>query len=237
MRISSLLIRSAVVAVGLGILAPLSTLAQTFAAHTGTSAVITAAPEPSTPRVTVPGHARRGDNDLIFGRVRDGVYTVDGMVAKVKMNYDVDGAKFLYMFVPGVGTAVVSLSAAPDVVSSQAVLKGNDLTFDAGSHHFKLTGVALATDKGSVPEHLYVRLDGAAWGLNRRPMLGYGNVAALPYVWPAALPESSAARLSEESRLAPPVPAALLPSTKAIVPATVAPAAVNPGALSSVAMK
>jgi hypothetical protein len=237
MRVSTLLIRSAVVAVGLGILAPLSSLAQTFAAHTGTSAVISRLPDAGPPRVTVPSHTRRGDNNLIFGRVRDGVYTVDGMVAKLQMNYDVDGANFLYMFVPGVGTAVLSLSAAPDTVSSQAALKGNELSFDAGEHHFKLTGVALATDKGSVPEHLYVRLDRTAWNLNRRPMLGYGNVAALPYAWPGALPGSVAARPADESRLAPPVPAALLPSATAVVPSAPAPAAVSAGALSSVAMQ
>ena len=192
---------------------------QTIAANTGSEATITAAPESHEPRISVPGHRQRGDETLLFGRVRDGVYTVDGMVAKLQLNYDVDGVKYLYMFVPGLGTAVLSAVANPDVISSEAKLKDNELSFEAGDHHFKLTGVALATDKGGVPAHLFVHLDRSAWSLNKQPMLGFGNAGTLPYLWPGALPPAQTTAHAEEMDVVPPpVPVSLLPSRKAVVP-------------------
>lgn len=190
--------------------------AQTFAAMTGTDAVISAKPDVSGPSVMRPGHHADTDAPLLYGRVRDGIYTVDGMVAKVRLNYDVNGARFLYMFVPGVGTAVLSLAADPSTVAVEANLRDNELTFAAGDHHFKLTGVALSDGKNA-PVHLYVHLDRAAWHLNRQPMVGFGNVAQLPYTWPGALPPPSSP-VAEESRVVPPVPVTLLPSTTALRP-------------------
>src|SRR5579875_2646024 len=119
MRTSTLIVRSAVAALALGLLAPVSTLAQTFAASTGTEPVISTSPLPTVMKVPLPKNA---EEKLLYGRVRDGVYTVDGMVAKVQLNYDVNGVRFLYMFVPGVGTAVISSVADPDAVTAEAKL-------------------------------------------------------------------------------------------------------------------
>lgn len=203
---------------------PVSLSSQTFAAITGTDAVITAAPGASAPGLTQPGHHARTDAPLLYGRVRDGVYTVDGMVAKLRLNYDVNGAHYLYLFVPGVGTAVLSLSADPDSIVAEARLHDNELAFAVGDHHFKLTGVALSDGKNEAPTHLYVRLDRAAWHLNRQAMVGFGDVAQLPYAWPGALPAPAPA---EESRVIPPVPVTLLPSTTTVQPATTAPRPVS----------
>ena len=204
--------------------APVSLSSQTFAAITGTDAVITATPAPGTPRLTQPGHHAHTDAPLLYGRVRDGVYTVDGMVAKLRLNYDVNGAQYLYLFVPGVGTAVVSLTADPDSIVAEARLHDNELTFASGDRHFKLTGVALSDGKNEAPDHLYVRLDRAAWHLGRQPMVGFGNVAQLPYAWPGALPTSAPA---EESRVIPPIPVTLLPSTTAVQPPAATPRPVS----------
>ena len=236
MRPSAFLCRHAAAVLALGCALPGSLAAQTFAATTGTEGVINTPSEPRAARVTVPAHHRSASDTLIYGRVRDGVYTVDGMVAKVQLNYDVDGANFLYLFVPGVGTAVLSMAADPNNVTAEAKLRGNELTFMVGDHHFKLTGVALVNGKGSAPEHLYVRLDRSAWRLNRQPMVGFGNVAELPYAWPGALPPASV-KETEESRVVPPVPASLLPSTSSVVPRTAAPAAVDPALLRPVALR
>ena len=151
--------------------------------------------------------------------MRDGVFTVDGMVAKLQLNYDVNGVHYIYLFVPGVGTAVVSAVADPDAVLTQASYKNMALSFSVGDHRFNLTGVTLASDKGTAPAHLYVRLDRSAWRLNRNPMLGFGNAPAQPYVWPGALPLSTANQI-EDSEVVPPVPASLLPSAKPVVPAS-----------------
>ena len=234
MRTSSLIVRSALAVVALALVSPLSTLAQTFAATTETDAVITSTPPPSVVKVTVPSHAQ---DKLLYGKVRNGVYTVDGMVAKLQLNYDVDGARFVYMFVPGLGTAVLSLTADPDAITAEASVHENELKFSVGDHRFRLTGIALANNKGRVPEHLYVKLDRAAWQLNRHPMVGFGNAVAMPYQWPGALASAPSPEQAEESQLVPPVPASLLPSPKAVVPVATAPAPVSPVALRPVSMQ
>ena len=158
---------------------------------------------------------RMAEDRLLYARVRDGVYTVDGMVAKLKLNYDVDGAAFLYLFVPGVGTAVISASPEPDALMSPAAVSENELTFTVDGHHFGLSGVSLTNDRGRVPDHLYVRLDRSAWRLSRLPMVGFGDRASLPYEWPGALPLDPA----EESEAIPPLPSTLLPSLAPPTPA------------------
>lgn len=226
---------SAAFVLAMGFPATLRMAAQTFAATTGAEAVITATPAPRAATVNVPGHRRSADEQLLFGRVRDGVYTVDGMVAKVKLNYDMAGVRFLTMFVPGMGTAVISATPPPDAVVSQAALKDGELTFTAGEHRFKLTGIALASNRGTVPAHLYARLDRSAWQLGRQPMVGFGNLGAMPYQWPGALPATAAAH-TEETEVSPPVPASLLPSTTRVLPRAIAPVAAEPASLHPVAM-
>lgn len=228
MRSSSLILRCAVGAAALAILAPLSTLAQTFIANTGTEAVINTTPLPNVSRVTVPGGHKAGAEKLLYGRVREGVYTVDGMVAKVQLNYDVNGVKYLYLFVPGIGTALVSANPYPDAVNTQAKLVDNVLSFNVDEHRFNLTGIALASDKGSAPEHLYVKLDRTAWHLNRRPMIGFGSAAQMPYQWPGAIATQAAAQ-PVVSYAVPPVPTSLLPSTRSVTPSSApAPAPAQP---------
>ncbi len=229
MRISSLLLPSSALFLA-GLLA-LPAFSQTFAANTGADPVIET-PSPRAVHIGVPAHQRSGNPTLLYGRVRDGVYTVDGMVAKLQLNYNVNGANFLYFFVPGVGTAVVSASADPDAIVAEARYKGNELNFTVGDHRFRLTGVALASDKGSAPAHLYAKLDRDAWRLTRQPMIGFGNANEMPYVWPGALPSQSASVKAEETHIGPPVPATLLPSATPVVPAR-RPVAVQPAALHS----
>ncbi len=233
MRFASLPLYSAAVLLAFGAALPASS--QTFAAATGADPVI-GTPPPSAVHIGVPGHRRTGDNKLLYGRVRDGVYTVDGMVAKLQLNYDVNGVGFLYFFVPGLGTAVISADADPDAVVTEAKYKDNELNFSVGDHRFRLTGVALASDKGGAPAHLYAKLDRSAWHLTRQPMVGFGDVREMPYVWPGALPPQAASVQLEDSRVSPPVPASLLPSAKPIVPASI-PASVDPAALHPVALR
>lgn len=232
MRSPSFLVHSATLVVALGVAAP--AFSQTFAATTGADPVIST-PGPRPVKIGVPGHHRRGEEKLLYGRVRDGVYTVDGMVAKLQLNYDVNGVNFLYLFVPGVGTAVVSVVADPDAIVTEATYKDSELSFKVGDHHFSLTGVALASDQGTAPAHLFVKLDRSAWHLTRGPMIGFGNIAEMPYVWPGALPSQNAAQ-TEETQVVPPVPASLLPSVTAVIPVA-APVGADPATLHPVALR
>ncbi len=235
MRLPVSLRHLAAVAVLLACVAPFSALGQAFGASVGTDPVITASPDASRGdvgmgKVAVPGHRRGAEELRLFGRVRSGVYTVDGMVAKVQLNYDVNGVRFLYLFLPGVGTAVVSATPNPEAIATEAKLQDNELSFALGEHRFRLTGVALASDRGSAPEHLYVWLDRAAWQLHSQPMVGFGDAVATPYVWPGAL-RVEEPKAVEDAVAAPPVPLVLLPSPTAVAPRPAVPATVQPAAL------
>ncbi len=187
--------------------APLA--AQTFSAETSTR------PEPggdiplNVPSA-LPAHHRKTEAPLLYARVREGIYSVDGLVGKVKLNYDVRGASYLYFFAPGLGTAVVSLEPSQDGVSAPGAYHDGELTMRVGEHTFNLTGVeSLVDDKGKQPGQLYVRLDRSAWRLSRGPMLGFGAASQAPYEWPGALPTQPAATAAGEGTLA--VPPNLLP--------------------------
>lgn len=214
MRPSSLFLRCALLAAALGLLIPVSALSQTFSANTGAEAVIHTAPldESTTLR---PGRHREADRELLFGRVREGAYTVDGLVAKVQLNYDIAGVRSLFLFVPGVGTAVVSAQAEPEEKTSPATLESNDLVLLVAGRTLKLSGIALSNGKGVTLHRLYARLDSTAWNLGRHPMVGFGDATAAPYAWPGAL---QTARPEAASVLAPPVPVSLLPSSTPVVP-------------------
>lgn len=209
MRRSSLIASAAALSVMSGI-ASLASDAQTFAANIGTDAPVITVSQHATS--LSPGHHKNVEDGFLYGRVRDGVYTVDGMVAKVQLNYDVEGARYLYLFVPGVGTAVVSSVAPGDAMTTQAKLHDNELSFTADKHRFNLTGIALVNSKGTQPR-LYVHLNRAAWRLNHQPMVGYGILADMPYQWPGALPP--AVNRAEENHA---VPASLLPKTRSGAP-------------------
>ena len=181
--------------------------AQTFAARVAPPAPAMITVDSPKSHVDMPSHHGKSPDKLIFARVRDGVYTVDGMVAKVHLNYEVQGASYMYLYVPGIGTAVLSMTPDGKAMISPATLHMDELTFAVDGHHYNLSGVSLVNDKGRLPAHLYVRMDRTAWHLNRTPMVGFGNRAELPYEWPGSLPPE----LAEESLDAPPVPASLLP--------------------------
>ena len=195
--------------------------ARAFAASRGIAGSPTRATTGSAAGSPAPDRQRQDEDKLIYARVRDGAFTVDGMVAKLKLNYDVQGASFMYLFVPGVGTAVVSVAPEPDALVTTAGLHEDELSFIVDGHHFSLTGVSLASHGGNVPAQFYVRLDRAAWHLSRTPMVGFGDRAALPYEWPGALPpEPKDPGQEDEGEVILPVPSALLP---VIAPAPPAP--------------
>ena len=131
-------------------------------------------------------------------------------MGKVKLNYDVRGVRYLYFFVPGLGTAVVSLEPSVEGISEQGIYQDGELTVRVGEHTLNLTGVeSLVNDKGKQPAHLYVRLDRNSWRLSRSPMLGFGAAAQSPYEWPGALAVQPSPEDAGQVSL--PVPPSLLP--------------------------
>ncbi|MGC9199026.1 MAG: hypothetical protein ACP5E5_08825 [Acidobacteriaceae bacterium] len=149
----------------------------------------------------------------ISARVSDGVLTVDGMVGKIDLNYDMDHTGFLYFYEPGVGTAVVSLSPLAGAVKVPDGIDGNTLAFTVEGHSFELSNAKplLSRRKNKAKADIYVRLDAATASIDRYPKMGYGNTTQPPYVWPLSLPEpASNVRYVVTP---PPMPSNVLPRT------------------------
>ena len=151
---------------------------------------------------------------LISARVRDGVLTIDGMVAKVQLNYDIQHTGYMYFFVPGVGTAVVSLEPLADGMKVPDAFDGEKLAFTVDGHSVELSneGTSLL-DKRKSKADVYVRLDRSAVAISRYPRMGYGDTAAAPYVWPLSGPQPANKEKVEYAVTPPPVPKSMLPQT------------------------
>lgn len=150
---------------------------------------------------------------LISAHVRDGVLTVDGMVAKVELNYDIERTGYMYFFVPGVGTAVVSMSPIAGAAKAPNAFDGSTLAFSAGGHAFELSSESnlLSKWKEKSKADVYVRLDRSTVAVSRSPQVGFGDTAQSPYVWPLSARESK----SKVGYVVPPppMPASVLPRT------------------------
>jgi len=151
---------------------------------------------------------------LISARVRDGVLTIDGMVAKVQLNYDIQHTGYMYFFVPGVGTAVVSLEPLADGTKVPDAFDGEKLAFTVDGHSVELSneGTSLL-DKRKSKADVYVRLDRSTVAISRYPRMGYGDTAAAPYVWPLSGPQPANKEKVEYAVTPPPVPKSMLPQT------------------------
>lgn len=168
--------------------------------------------------MSAPGtHTAANDSDavpnrLISAQVHDGILTIDGLVANVEMNYQIQRSGYMYFFVPGVGTAVVSLSPIPGAERVNDAIEGNVLHFDAGGHTFELTnnGNLLGKDKTT---DVYVRLDRSTVAVGRRPRMGFGDSATAPYAWPLSGPAE--VDTTEYVVTPPPMPKSVLPRTVA----------------------
>lgn len=150
---------------------------------------------------------------MITAHVRNGVLTIDGMVGKVQLNYDIEKTGFMYFFVPGVGTAVVSMSPLADGVKVPDAFDGDKLAFAVGGHSFELSseGNLLSKRKKLTKADVYVRLDSATVALGRYPRMGFGDTTEPPYVWP--LSEAAPQEKVEYVVTPPPMPKSVLPRT------------------------
>jgi hypothetical protein len=173
----------------------------------------------TTPRTNNPARsANAGWHDtmpdrLISAQVHDGVLAIDGMVAKVQLNYEIQRAGYMYFFVPGIGTAVVSLAPIDDAERVTNAINGPKLSFVAGGHTFELCnnkGNFLTKDRSKTD--VWVRLDRSTVAVGRYPRMGFGNSDESPYVWPLSGP----ADRDRDAHLVapPPLPASVLPETE-----------------------
>lgn len=161
---------------------------------------------------------------LITAQVRDGILTIDGMVAKVQLNYEIQRDGYLYFFVPGEGTAVVSLAPMPGAERVSHAFDGDRLAFAAGGHSFELSGEGNLLGRNRAKTDAYVRFDASATAGGRYPRMGFGNTLEAPYAWPLSAP--AARDRSAQDVTPPPIPRNLLPETAATEVSTVSAARV-----------
>lgn len=138
--------------------------------------------------------------------VARGTLTVDGMTGKAALNYDIADLKYIYLYAPGIGVAIVSNEPFQGAVEQKDAFNQRTLTVTIGEHTLQL-----ASDKpllGKKPESAYVMMDRQFTLPSRFPVMGYGTVIKAPYQWPGAKPYTREADAED----APPPPADLLPT-------------------------
>jgi hypothetical protein len=173
-----------------------------------------------------------------------GTYTVDGMIGKAELNYNIADFKYMYLYAPGIGTLVVSKEPFPGGKEEKGAFNGNTLTVTTGDHKLQLASDQRLLNKK--PISAFVMVDRDFLLPSPYPVVGYGTVIKAPYVWPGskengalkgafvqppAIPVNlkpvlllSPCPAGEMRKPAPPV----LPGQKAKKPAAAAPAATTP---------
>jgi hypothetical protein len=135
-----------------------------------------------------------------------GTLTVDGMTGKAALNYEIKDLQYLYFYVPGIGTTVVSTAAFPGAVEQKKAFEDKTLTIAVGEHVVQLT-----SDKnmlGKNPESAFVRVDKSFVVPTKFPVMGYGQIRVAPYAWPGSKTNEELKGTVE----APPLPADLRPN-------------------------
>jgi hypothetical protein len=139
--------------------------------------------------------------------VARGTMTVDGMTGKAALNYDIADLKYIYLYAPGIGVAIVSSEPFPGAVEQKKAFNLKTLTVTIGEHTLEL-----ASEKpllGKKPESAYVMVDRQFTLPSKFPVMGYGTVRKAPYQWPGSKQNGKESDIAD---YAPPPPTDLLPA-------------------------
>ena len=142
--------------------------------------------------------------------IQRGVLTVDGWTGKADLNYTIMDLKYIYLWAPGIGTAVVSSDPFPGAQIQGNAIDGHTLTVNVEGHTLQLTSDHDLLSGKELVKAAYVLLDTAYVPDNPQyPQFGYGTSSKAPYAWPASL-----ANYTGDVSRAPPLPKSLLPPLK-----------------------
>ena len=124
--------------------------------------------------------------------ISKGTLTVDGMIGKAALNYQIKDFKFVYLYAPWIGTVVVSNRSFPGAKEQQKAFDEHTLTVVVEDHQFQLYSEKVML--GKKPEPAYVAVDRQFKLDTKYPAMGYGKSVQAPYSWPSAKrsPESKA---------------------------------------------
>lgn len=116
-----------------------------------------------------------------------GTYTVDGVIGKAALNYDIPDLKYIYLYAPGVGIAVVSNAPFPGAKEQPTAFDGMTLTVTVDGHSLQLASEKkLLPGKDKHPQPAYVLVDRDFQMPSRFPVVGYGEIRRPPYAWPGS---------------------------------------------------
>lgn len=162
--------------------------------------------------------------DIVHGKL-----TIDGLIAKAGLNFQIIDLKYFYIWVPGLGTAIVSNQPFAGATLEGGALDSNTLTVTVDGHKLELSCDrpllvtkeekkeeskeerdeakqkpvkvdAKKPNKKDKPVAMYVAIDRNWQKPSSYPEFGYGDLSKAPYSWPGTL-----ADLSPNSK-APPLP-------------------------------
>lgn len=143
---------------------------------------------------------------LVSVSISRGILTVDGLTGKAALNYEIKDLKYIYFYVPGIGTTVVSNDPFPGAVEQKHAFDDKTLTVNVGEHVIQLSSDNRLL--GKVPESAFVLVDKYFVVPTKFPVMGYGPIRVAPYAWPGS-------KINEDlkgSVEAPPLPADLRPT-------------------------
>ncbi len=135
-----------------------------------------------------------------------GTFTVDGMIGKAELNYNIADLKFIYLYAPGIGTLVVSNHPFTGAKEEKNAFNLKTLTVTTGDHTLQLASDDFIL--GKKPLSAYVLVDRDFHLPTPYPVMGYGGLMKAPYVWPGSREN---AELKGAFVKPPPIPVSLKP--------------------------
>jgi hypothetical protein len=140
-----------------------------------------------------------------------GELTVDGLIAKAGLNFQIPDMRYFYIWVPGLGTTIVSNQPFPGSHIEESALDGSSLTVKVDGHQIQLAcDRDMLSGKKPKPLSVFVALDKTYDRSSNYPEFGYGTVLKPPYNWPGTLADM------HPNTKAPPLPANLRQNTESI---------------------
>jgi len=142
---------------------------------------------------------------LVSVSITRGTLTVDGMTGKAALNYEIKDLKYIYFYIPGIGTTVVSNAPFPAAVEQKKAFDDKTLTVTVNDHIVQLTSDQRLL--GKTAESAFVLVDKSFVVPTKFPVVGYGPIRVAPYAWPGSKQNEDLKGSVE----APPLPADLRP--------------------------
>ena len=116
--------------------------------------------------------------------IAEGTFTVDGMVGKATLNYDIKDLRYIYLYAPWIGTALVSNRPFPGSKEQPRAFDQHTLTVTVEDHRFQLYSEKDLL--GKKPVSAYVAVDRNFKLDSTVPAIGFGATNIPPYNWPDA---------------------------------------------------